>query len=76
MLKFGERFIGEVDLWKVLCRYENLDSKTMKSTKAMQVPGGCLVQVTTRHNNQVAEALTFVPGVSLRSSSNGGNELV
>ena len=42
----------------------------MKSTKAMQVPGGVLVQATTEHRldgavTACAEALTFVPGAAL-----------
>jgi len=42
----------------------------IKSTKAMQVPGGCVVQVTTERMNpdgswSNAEALTFVPGVKV-----------
>jgi len=37
----------------------------MKSTKAMEVPGGCVVQVTTQQGDDVAEALTFVPGVNI-----------
>lgn len=41
-----------------------------KSTKAMQVAGGCLIQVSTEYLNpdrtrSVAEALTFVPGVKI-----------
>jgi hypothetical protein len=41
-----------------------------KSTKAMEVPGGCLVQVSSEQRNpdgswSIAEAVTFVPGVSV-----------
>lgn len=39
----------------------------IKSTKAMKVPGGCVVQVTSEIQNpdktwSIAESLTFVPG--------------
>jgi hypothetical protein len=38
----------------------------MKSTKAMQIDGvGCVVQVTTQQGDNVAEAITFVPGVKI-----------
>lgn len=53
----------------------------MKSTKAMQVPGGCVVQVTTQQKNpdgsySVAEALTYVPGVKIVDAENNGRRLV
>lgn len=52
----------------------------MKSAKAMQVPGGCVVQVTTQQKNldgsyAVAEALTFVPAVRIVPDDNGGRKL-
>ena len=38
----------------------------MKSTKAMEIDGvGCVVQVTTQQGDNVAEAITFVPGVRI-----------
>ena len=53
----------------------------MKSTKAMELPGGCLVQVTTQQRNPdgsyvVAEALEFVPSVRVVPDIDGGNKLV
>ena len=52
----------------------------MKSTKAMEVSGGCVVQVTTQQRNPdgsyaVAEALTFVPGVKIEPDVNNGRKL-
>ena len=53
----------------------------MKSSKAMEVSGvGCVVQVTTQQRNPdgsyaVAEALTFVPGVTIVPDDNGGRKL-
>jgi hypothetical protein len=47
----------------------------IRSTKAMQVPGGCLVQVSTNFINadgeNGAEALTFVPGVVIEDEPEG-----
>ena len=41
----------------------------MKSTKAMEIEGvGCVVQVTTQQNDNVAEAVTFVPGTRIEES--------
>ncbi len=48
----------------------------MKSCKAMEVSGGCVVQVTTQQWSNVAEALTFVPNVQIVEDVNGGNKLV
>jgi hypothetical protein len=53
----------------------------MKSTKAMEVPNGCVVQVTTQQRNEdgtyaIAEAISFVPGVKLADDKNNGRKLV
>lgn len=58
------------DTFKLLSKSSSQDQGLMKSTKAMGVPGGCVVQVTTQQRNPdgsyaVAEALTFVPGVKV-----------
>lgn len=47
-----------------------------KSTKAMQLPGGCLVQVSTEFMDlsggwSVAEALSFVPAVYIEQDTDG-----
>jgi hypothetical protein len=47
----------------------------MKSTKAMETPKGCVVQVTTQQGDNVAEALTFVPDVSIKVDKNGNKYL-
>lgn len=57
---------GDPDRFQLLFK---ANGKTWeKSTKAMELPGGCLVQVSTDELNpdgsrSVGEALTFVPGV-------------
>lgn len=52
----------------------------IKSTKAMEVPGGCVVQVTTERKNSDgswtnSEALTFVPGVVIIDDQGTGRHL-
>lgn len=62
---------GNGDLWVLLCKASSEKEGWMKSTKAMEIPGvGCVIQVTTQVNNNgstptVAEAITFVPGVTI-----------
>ncbi len=57
---------GNGDMWKLLSKASSQNEGWMKSTKALEVPGGCVVQVTTQQIGAgVAEALTFVPGVSI-----------
>ena len=64
------QFFGDGDLWKLLSKASSKAEGWMKSTKAMEVPHGCLVQVTTQQRNAdgsyaIAEAVTFVPGVCI-----------
>lgn len=59
---------GDGDTFALLCKASSQEQGWMKSTKVCNVPGGCIVQVTTQQRNPdgsyaVAEALTFVPGV-------------
>lgn len=74
------KVIGDGDLFKVLCKASSQKQGWMKSTKAMEVPGGCVVQVTTHQRNHdgtnaVAEAVTFVPGVKIVEDVDGGRKL-
>lgn len=62
--------VGNGDAFALLLKASSKKQGWMKSTKAMQVPGGALVQVTTQQRNPdgsyaVAEALTFVPGAKV-----------
>lgn len=73
--------IGNGDLWRVLCKASSEAEGWMKSTKAMEVPGGCVVQVTTQQRNAdgsyaLAEALAFVPDVKIVPDANNGRKLV
>lgn len=68
--------VGNGDMFKLLCKASSKSQGWMKSCKAMEVPGGCVVQVTTQQGNNVAEALTFVPGAIVVDDVNGGRKLV
>jgi len=75
------RVVGNGDLFQVLFKASSESEGWMKSTKAMELHNGCLVQVTTQQRNPdgsyaVAEALTFVPQVTLIKDINGGRRLV
>lgn len=70
------RVTGNGDMFVLLCKASSFLGGWMKSTKAMEVPGGCVVQVTTQQGDNVAEALTFVPGVKIAEDVNGGHKLV
>lgn len=65
---------GDGDTFALLCKASSKSQGWMKSTKVCNVPGGCIVQVTTQQKNPdgsyaVAEALTFVPGVHIDTAS-------
>ena len=68
---------GDGDMFKLLCKASSEREGWMKSTKAMAILGvGCVVQVTTQQRNpdgsySLAEAVTFVPGVTLVEDSRG-----
>jgi hypothetical protein len=65
------KVFGDGDMWQLLCKASSESQGWMKSTKAMQLPGGCLVQVTTQQGGQVSEAVTFVPGVKIHTLYQG-----
>ena len=75
------KVVGNGDMFRLLCKASSESEGWMKSTKAMEVPGGCVVQVTTQQRNDdgsyaVAEALSFVPGVKLADDDNNGRKLI
>ena len=75
------KIIGNGDTFRLICKASSESEGWMKSTKAMEVTGGCVVQVTTQQRNPdgsyaIAEALTFVPKVKLVDSENSGRRLV
>lgn len=73
--------VGNGDMFRLLCKASSQAQGWMKSAKGCEVPGGCIVQVTTQQRNPdgsyaVAEALTFVPGVKIADDENNGRKLV
>jgi len=75
------KVVGNGDLFKLLCKASSQAEGWMKSTKAMETPMGCVVQVTTQQKNidgtySLAEALTFVPGAIIVDDENGGRKLM
>lgn len=73
--------VGDGDSFALLFKASSQSEGWMKSTKAMDVGHGCLVQVTTQQRNPdgsyaVTEALTFVPGVMVADDENDGRKLV
>jgi hypothetical protein len=73
--------VGNGDMFQLLCKASSEYEGWMKSTKAMETPEGCLVQVTTQQRNpdgsySVAEALSFVPNVQIVADANNGRKLI
>jgi hypothetical protein len=65
-------FWGDGDTFKLISKASSVEEGWMKSTKAMQIDGiGCVVQVTTQQGDNIAEALTFVPGVKVEEIYEG-----
>lgn len=63
-------FWGNGDTFKLISKASSEQEGWMKSTKAMDTGTGCVVQVTTQQRNlngsySIAEALTFVPDVTI-----------
>lgn len=59
-------FWGDGDTFKLISKASSQNEGWMKSTKAMQIDRvGCVIQVTTQQGDNVAEALSFVPGVKI-----------
>lgn len=71
---------GNGDTFKLISKASSAEEGWMKSTKALEIDGvGCIIHVTTQQGENVAEALTFVPGVKVRAIGDdkaNGRELV
>jgi len=75
------KVVGNGDYFQLLFKASSQAEGWMKSTKAMEVPCGCIVQVTTQQRNPdgsyaVAEAVTYVPGAAIVGDKNGGRRLI
>lgn len=63
---------GNGDLFRLISKASSKAEGWMKSTKAMEVEGcGVVVQVTTQQGDNVAEALTFIPGARIAEDKSG-----
>ncbi len=72
---------GNGDLFKLISKASSQKEGWMKSTKAMQVGMGCLVQVTTQQKNidgtyAVAEALAFAPNTAILEEYDNDNNVI
>ena len=73
---------GNGDMFKLLCKASSESQGWMKSTKAMIIPHGVVIQVTTQQLNpdgsySVAEALTSIVGnFKLVDDVNNGRKIV
>ena len=61
------KIYGNGDSFRLLCKASSEAEGWMKSTKVLNTPTGCIMQVTTQQRNPdgtyaIAEALTYVPG--------------
>lgn len=73
-LRDQTQIIGDPDQFRLLFKVSGQGWK--KSTKALEVEHGCLVQVTTEQINpdsslSIAEAVAFVPNVAIEDDANG-----
>lgn len=63
---------GDPDCFKLISKASSEEEGWMKSTKAMEIKDvGCVIQVTTREQNGIAEALVFVPGTRIVETHQG-----
>lgn len=74
------KVVGNVDRFQLLFKASSESEGWMKSTKAMDIGNGCIVQVTTQQRNPdgsyaVAEAVCFVPDVYIVLDESGGRKL-
>ena len=68
---------GNGDMFKLLSKASSKTEGWMKSTKAMEIFGvGCVVQVTTQQDKNVAEAVTFVPNVKIHEEKDEKGNVV
>lgn len=74
---------GNPDRFKLLFKAQGVSQGSLfkKSTKAMQAPGGCVVQVTNERQNpdgswSIAESLTYISGeITIKDDVNSGHFL-
>ncbi len=62
-------FWGNGDMFRLISKASSKAEGWMKSTKAMEIENwGCVVQVSTQQWDNVAESITFIPGVKIEET--------
>lgn len=70
------KFWGDGDTFKLISKAYSEEEGWMKSTKAMEIEGvGTVIQVTTQQGDNIAEALTFVPGTCISQGQDVGGKV-
>lgn len=71
------KVVGKGEMSKLLWAISSEKEGWGKSARATEIKGvGCLVQVTTRQYDNIAEALIFVPAVKIVEDGPKGHKLV
>jgi len=73
--------VGNGDSFRLLFKASSEAEGWMKSTKAMDVGHGCVVQTTTQQRNSdgnyvIADAICYVPNVTIVEDENMGRKLI
>lgn len=68
------KIFGNPDTWELICKASSQDQGWMKSTKAMNVGHGVVIQVSTQQRNPdgsyaIAESTVFVPGATIEGDT-------
>jgi hypothetical protein len=67
---------GNSSTFQLLYETYSRKHRRRETTKAIEIPGvGCVVQVSTHQGGQIAEAVPFVPGVTVVDLPDGGRKL-
>jgi len=62
------KVFGDPDTWKLISKASSASQGWMKSTKGMEIYGlGVVLQVSTQQGDNVAEAVTFIPGAGIEN---------
>lgn len=68
---------GNGNLFQLISKASSKSQGWMKSTKAMEIEGvGCVLQITTQQDKNVAEAIQFIPNVKIGVDEQGNKKLV
>ena len=67
------QFWGNGDTFQLISKAWSKAEGWMKSTKAMDVGTGVVVQVSTHQGDNIAEAVTFVPDVKIVEIETNGD---